>query len=158
MPEDNRNWFIRERSDALASLILTSRPDVSVQGKDNLDDGVDLVVGLKEGESVDTKLFVVQVKGTVSSDAREWTENVKPLYKSGNFYLPACVFIINVRENKASYAWVAEPHVKGNIAELAFFDHPDFHSLDEGAVDGIVNRVRDWYNALPRKLVPQQAS
>jgi hypothetical protein len=63
-------------------------------------------VALKEAENVPTtKLFVVQVKGTLSSDQREWTENVKQLYKQGGaFYLPVCVFLVNVRKNDAAYA------------------------------------------------------
>ncbi len=43
MSED-RNWFITERSEALASLILTSRIDLSVRSKNPQDDGVDFVV------------------------------------------------------------------------------------------------------------------
>lgn len=155
MPDQNRNWFISERSDALASLMLTSNPDLSIRRENEQDDGVDLVVGLKDGERVSTKLFVVQVKGTMSSDAREWTEHVKQLYTSEKFYLPTCVFIVNVRDNKAAYAWVAEPKVTGDSAGLTFFEHPDFHLLDRGAVDGIVSRVREWYDAMPHSLITQ---
>jgi hypothetical protein len=151
MPEDNRNWFISERSEALASLLLTSRPDLSVRKENNQDDGVDFVVALRETENVlPTKLFVVQVKGTLSSDQGEWTENVKQLYKhGGHFYLPVCVFVVNVRNNDAAYAWLAEPQTKAGSVALNFFEHPDFHALDNAAVDQIVDRVRAWYDAMP---------
>ena len=153
MPED-RDWFITERSEALASLILTSRSDLNVRSENKQDDGVDFVVALKEPENVPTtQLFVVQVKGTLSSDQGDWTEHVKQLYKKGSaFYLPACVFVVNVRTNDAAFAWVAEPHVKSDGVGLNFFEHPDFHPLDNAAVDQIVNRVRQWYDAMPRSI------
>lgn len=154
MQEDNRNWFIAERSEALASLLLTSRTDLSIRKENKQDGGVDFVVALKEAENVPpTKLFVVQVKGTLSSDQREWTENVKQLYKHGQeFYLPVCVFLVNIRKNDAAYAWVAEPQVKAGSVALNSFEHPDFHALDNAAVDQIVNRVRSWYDAMPRSV------
>jgi hypothetical protein len=153
MPED-RNWFITERSEALASLMLTSRSDLSVRSENPQDDGVDFVVALNASDNVPTtKFFVVQVKGTLSSDQGDWTENVKQLYKKGGaFYLPACVFVVNVRKNDAACAWVAEPDVKSGNVGLNFFEHPDFHALDNAAVDQIVNRVREWYDAMPRSI------
>jgi hypothetical protein len=155
MPNDDRTWFITERSEALASLMLTSRSDVTVESESKNDDGVDFVVAVNDAEGPPTRLFVVQVKGTTSSDKGEWTESVKQLYKPGRFYLPACVFIINIRSNEATYAWVAEPQVEGKSARLGFFEHPDFHSLDRDAVDHIVNRGRQWYDAIPRSVKTQ---
>ena len=88
MPDD-RNWFITERSEALASLMLTSRSDLSVRTENPQDDGVDFVVALNESDNVPTtKFFVVQVKGTLSSDQGDWTENVKQLYKKGALLSP----------------------------------------------------------------------
>jgi hypothetical protein len=151
---EEHDWFITERSEALASLLLTSRPDLTVRSEKKHDDGVDFVVALKEpNDTLTTKIFIVQVKGTLSSDQKRWTENVKQLYrKSNEFYLPACVFIVNVRSNDAAYAWVAEPKVNGGGARLNFFQHPEFHALDAKAVDQIVGRVRTWYDSMPRSF------
>ena len=155
MPEDSRNWFIGERSEALAGLLLTSKKNLRVRREEQRDDGSDFLVALDHDEGVSTKLFVVQVKGTLSTDKQQWAENVKPLYNAGNHFLPACVFVINVRSNDAVYAWLAEPQVNGSAAKLHFFDRPDFHRLDESAVDDIVQRVRGWCEAMPRAFVSQ---
>lgn len=155
MPNDDRNWFITERSEALASLMLTSRADVTVTSESRKDDGVDLVVAINDAEGLHTRLFVIQVKGTTSSDKRVWVKNVKQLYLQKPPYLPACVFVINVQSNEATYAWVAEPLVEGKSAKLSFFKSPDFHSLDQNAVDNIISRVRQWYDAIPRSLKTQ---
>ena len=60
MPNEDRNWFITERSDALASLMLTSRPDVTVKSGNKEDDGVDIVAAVNDKSGTPTKLFVVR--------------------------------------------------------------------------------------------------
>lgn len=151
MPADNREWFIRERSEALASLFLTSRKDVHVRSEEGRDNGADLFVELQEGNSPAPKVFVVQVRGTLSSDKAQWMQSAEQLFKAGPSYLPVCVFMINVRDNNAEYAWLAEPQVdEKNSARLTFFDHGDFHKLDSNAVDQIINRVKQWYDVIPR--------
>lgn len=154
MEESNRDWFIAQRSEALASLILTGRPDLNVRTEKEEEDGVDFLVGLQESHDVPTtKHFVVQVKGTLSSDVRDWVQRVSKLYGRGRaIFLPACVFIVNVRSNDVAYAWLAEPRVETGSATLNYLDHPDFHVLDEAAVDKIVNEVQAWYAAMPRSV------
>jgi hypothetical protein len=52
----DRNWFITERSEALASLLLTSRDGVGVHREMKHEDGVDLLVTLEDdSESVHTR-------------------------------------------------------------------------------------------------------
>src|SRR5579885_2948909 len=92
-------WFVVERSEALAGLLLTSRDDVRVQKERKRDDGVDFLVAINTGEQLSTRLFVVQVKGTTSSNPNDWMQSVKQLFKGGGslVFLPACVFVVNVR-------------------------------------------------------------
>src|SRR5205807_2620076 len=100
------------------------------------DDGVDFVVGIHTGEPLSTRLFVVQVKGTTSSNPNDWMQNVKQLFKGGGngVYLPACVFVVNVRDNQSQYAWVAEPVVEAGGAKLLFHQGGKFQGLDEAVV------------------------
>jgi hypothetical protein len=155
--QDDRNWFIGERSEALTAVLLTSRPELTVRTEKRQDDGVDFFVGLKEGDDVPTtKHLVVQVKGTLSPDTREWSERVSQLYKKAkSMFLPACVFIVNVRTNTLHYAWLAKPVIEAGSATLKFFDHPDFQSLDDAAIDEIITEVRAWYDAMPREVASQ---
>ncbi len=149
-------WFIAERSEALAGLLLTSQPDVHVRNERKHDDGVDFFVEIHTGEELSTRIFVVLVKGTTSSDPDDWMQIVTPLFKpnGGMIYLPACVFVINVRDNRAFYAWVAEPTVETKGATLRFHEHGAFRDLDVAAVGQIVDRVKAWYDALPKQLQP----
>ena len=66
MPVDDQKWFLRERSEALARLFLTSREGVEINSEKEKDDGVDFYVSIHDDESASTKLFVVQVRGTTS--------------------------------------------------------------------------------------------
>ena len=156
MPNTKEPWFVVERSEALAGLLLTSRDDVRVQKESKLDDGVDFLVGINTGEQLATRLFVVQVKGTTSSNPNDWMQNVKQLFKGGGnqVFLPACVFVVNVRDNKSQYAWVAEPVVEAKSAKLLFHEDGRFQGLDASAVTEIVERVKAWYDAFPKQNVP----
>lgn len=156
MPTEKIPWFISERSEALAGLLLTASKDVSVRGEEKNADGVDLLLAVKEGEPLPTRLFIVQVKGTTSSDQSEWMKGVKEIFqpRTSTVFLPVCVFVVNVRDNRALYAWAAEPFIEGQNAKLQFPQTPIFHDLDQAAVDDIVNRVKAWYDVLPRQLMP----
>jgi hypothetical protein len=150
-------WFVSERSEAFAGLLLTSRKDVRIQSKNETEGGVDFLVAVdEEGEPLSTRLLVVQVKGTTSSDKAEWMQGVKELFQIPNraIYLPACVVVVNVRDNRAFYAWVAEPLVVSQGAKLRFLPPGEFHDLDRPAVDRIVERIKAWYDVLHRQFVP----
>lgn len=153
MPNTKEPWFVVERSEALAGLLLTSRSDILVQGERKLDDGVDFVVGIQSGEMLSSRLFIVQVKGTMSSDPIVWMKSVKQLFK-GDTYLPACVFVVNVRDNSSQYAWVAEPVAEANGAKLVFHENGRFQNLDSSSFNEIVERVKAWYDALPKQIIP----
>jgi hypothetical protein len=149
-------WFVVERSEALAGLLLTARDDVQVQKERKRDDGVDFLVGINTGEELATRLFVVQVKGTMASNPNDWMQNVKQLFRGGDSLvsLPACVFVVNVRDNRSQYAWLAEPVVEARGAKLVFHEDGQFQALDSSAVTDIVERVKAWYDALPMQVVP----
>jgi hypothetical protein len=157
MPTGKTPWFVGERSEALAGLLLTSRKDVIVLSEEKQDDGVDFLAAVSEGEALPTRLFIVQVKGTISSDQAVWVGGVKHVFQPDNsrIFIPVCVFVVNVRENRALYAWSAEPTIEDEKAKLKFPLTPTFHHLDQKAVDEIVNRVKEWYDIVPRELRPE---
>jgi hypothetical protein len=155
MAEQKDPWFVIERSEALAAFLLTNRKDVDVVVQRKRDDGVDLIVGLDGRTSPPTRLFVVQVKGTVSANPADWMQDVKQLFSTGGgqLYLPTCVFVVNVRDNKTLYAWIAEPTAEPDRATLKFHQAPAFHELNDAAVTEIVSRVKAFYDVMPRQLL-----
>ena len=156
MSSTNEPWFVVERSEALAGVLLTSREDVRVRDERKRASGLDFLVEIDAGDPLSTQLFVLQVKGSTSSDPNDWIQDVEPLFRGRGrpISLPVCVFVVNVRENKAFYAWVAEPQVEAKGATLRFHETGRFHSLHPAAVSDIVDRVKAWYQALPKQLMP----
>jgi hypothetical protein len=155
MVEEKDPWFVIERSEALAVLLLTDQKDVEVMSQRKKDDGVDLLVGIDGRTSPPTRLFVVQVKGTVSANQTDWIQNVKPLFRSdgGPIHLPTCVFVVNVRDNQTRYAWIAEPIAEPDRATLQSHQAPTFHELNDATVAEIVRRVKAYYDAMPKPLL-----
>lgn len=111
MAEEKAPWFITERSVAIAGLLLTSRNDVTVRFKQEHDGGIDLLVELDTEGDHAMRMMAVQVKGTTSSEPSDWKELVKGFFRSGpnRILMPTSGFVVNVRDNMAVYAWVAEP-------------------------------------------------
>lgn len=159
MSNTNDPWFVAERSEALAGVLLTSRRDVRVRSERKHDSGPDFLVELDTGDPLSTRLFVVQVRGTTSSAPEDWMQNVKPLFREPGspISLPVCVFVVNVRESKAFYAWVAEPQIEAKGSTLRFHETGLFSPLDPAAVSDIIDRVRAWYEC-PRNSCPREAS
>ncbi len=156
MSSTNEPWFVAERSKALAGVLLTSRKDVRVRDERKHDSGLDFLVEIDTDDPLSTQLFVVQVKGATSSDPNDWMQDIQPLFRGhvSPISLPACVFVVNVRDNKAFYAWVAEPQVEAKGATLRFHETGTFHPLDPAAASDIIDRVKAWYHVLPNHLMP----
>jgi hypothetical protein len=139
------------RSEALAGLLFTTRKDVEVRGEKKKDDWVDFLLAVNEGEPLPTRLFVVQVKGATSADPSDWMKGVKEIFQpgTGTLFLPVGFFVVNVRDNRVLYAWVAEPCADGQQAKLQMPPTLTFRDLDE-----IVNRLKAWYDVFPRQPMP----
>ena len=61
MSSTNEPWFVTERSEALAGLLLTSRKDVRVRDERKHESGLDFLVEIDTDDPLSTQLFVVQV-------------------------------------------------------------------------------------------------
>ncbi len=149
MPNEKAPWFVIDRSEALAGLLLTSRKDIRIVRETKRDDGVDFYLTIDEGEPLATRMFVVQVKGTTASDKSEWLKGNGEIFqpRSSTVFLPVCIVVVNVRDNRASYTWMAEPLVEEQSAKLRFPTQAEFHDLNPSAVNEIVARVKAWYEA-----------
>ncbi|QDU18375.1 hypothetical protein [Urbifossiella limnaea] len=156
MATEKLPWFVTERSEILTTLLVTERPDLRLLHRREREDGVDFVVGLGGAAGLDTRMFVIQVRGTTTSDPDECRRAVDHLIPGdpAAIFGPTCVFVIDVRDNRHFYAWVAAPAVERGRPVLRFPEVPDFQPLDRAALDQIVDRVAGWHAALARVLQP----
>lgn len=155
--ESTQTRLMRERARALATLLLTRRPDVLVQ--DMTDDiGVDLVARLA-GEQRGLRQFGVELRYVLEPvTAAHANKVIRPTLRShtayGPFPFPVVLFFFTMRDNGGWYTWVAEPIVTtAGRAQLPLRDKPDCHPLAAAAVDDIVARVSRWYDAHYNGLV-----
>jgi hypothetical protein len=156
MTTEKLPWFVLERSELLAKLLLTDRPDVRILSRQDRDDGVDFVVGISGRGGLATPMFVARVRGTTTSDPQECVRATAALLPD-NVPLaawPTCLFVIDVRDNRAFYAWLAEPTVETGRPRLASVPTPAFQPLDAAALDHIIDRVSAWHTALRQMLQP----
>jgi hypothetical protein len=156
MTNSTEPWFVAERGEALAGLILTSREDLCVRVERKHEIGPDFLVEIKTNDPLSTQLFIVEVKGTTSSSPQDWITQVRPLFRApdSKIFMPVCVFLMNVVDKQGHYAWVAEPRVEKKGPILQFHESPDFHKLDASAVSAIIDQVKAWYQILQKQLQP----
>jgi hypothetical protein len=148
-------WFVRDRATALASLLLTSRKDVDVRQLTDDESGVDLLAEVLKGGAKAGRFFGVQVAGrldlpdgpTVDPDPR----SPRPK-RVAEFTMPLCAFLFDVRSNQGFYRWVVEPIIEHGDPKLERLTDKKWNKLDEAAVDGMVDHVSAWYDALADRL------
>jgi hypothetical protein len=142
---------MRERSRALATLLLTRRSDVVVQDVSE-DIGVDLVARLASGKA-GLRQFGIELRYVLEPVTADHANKViRPTLRShhayGPFPFPVVIFFFTMRDNGGWYTWVADPVVQADgTARLPLRTDPDCQPLDEQAIDQIVERVDRWYDA-----------
>ena len=127
-------WFIHERAEWFASLVLTKHNDVKVQPYSGTDTALDLLVEvLKDGRPT-LRFFGVQLVPYMDlpnlPNADGWAlsqRGKEPLDAA----LPLCVFVIGVRKPEGIYRWVAGPVVEDGRAVLRPDVAANWQPLDE---------------------------
>ena len=144
--------LIAERARASAIVYLTGRPDVTVK-EDTEEIGVELLAFIRPKGRRGIRQFGVALKGAwegvTSARAKEVLRpTMRGLLRNGPFPFPVVLFFFTMQDDRARYAWVAEPIISPDGgAELRIHDEAKCLPLDERIADGIVARINDWYDA-----------
>ena len=152
------NWFVEERSHALAMMHLTRRPDLVIREESHKDWGLDFIVEIAKDESASLRVFGVQVKGSASAvtddQANKFLMSTFDAFlRVEHFYFPICVFYFTMADNKARYTWVAEPVVtQRGKPKLERRTKAECEILDVDSLGLLVERVDSWYEALGKSL------
>src|SRR5262245_29956917 len=113
------DWFLTERTHALAVVHLTRRPDLEV-AEVRRDMGLDLIVSInRQAERPTVRQFGVTLKGTVKPVTPEYLNRVlRPSMQSfrqiGGYPYPVCLFYFTMADDQGYYTWIAEPLVTGD--------------------------------------------
>jgi hypothetical protein len=143
-------WFIEERGEAFAKLVLTEHHEVKVQSYAGTDMAIDLLVEiLKDGKST-LRFFGVQLVGYLDlPDVHDADERVLSHFgrDPSEAMLPICAFVIGVRKPDGIFRWVVEPVVENGRALLHRDGEGNWHPLDETGVGRLITQVNAWYDA-----------
>lgn len=144
MSDDRQEWFIQERTRALAMVHLTRRDDLVVTNAGPAS-GLQLLVNVTRDKGQPSgRQFGVLLRGAMGPVTGS---DIHVTLPSGELPYPVCVFFITMADDQGYYAWVAEPEVTADGPRLLMHAGPPFRKLDRAALDEIVGRVDRWYDA-----------
>ena len=160
MSVDTQEWFVAERTRALAMVLLTRRDDLIVA---NAPPGVGLqfLVSISRDEGgPSVRQFGVFLRGTKSAVTAAHLDRVlRPTMQSflriGPFPYPVCLFHFTMDDDRGYYSWVAEPALTDDGPRLLVHDGPHCRPLDTPALDEIVEKVDRWYDEFFRQIAVQ---
>ena len=150
--KEQQEWFIEERTRALAMVALTRRDDLVVANAGQ-GSGLQFIVCLvKDNGEPAVRQFGVFLRGTKSPATeadldRLLRPTLRSFLRQGRFPYPVCLFHFTMDDDQGFFTWVAEPAVGEEGPRLLLHDVPHCRKLDRTALDEIVELVDRWYDA-----------
>ncbi len=151
MSAETQEWFIAERTKALALVALTRRDDLVVQSA-GPGLGLAFIVSItREKGQQSPRQFGVVLRGS----KRTLTEprldqallpEIESFLRTGPFPYPVCLFYFTMDDSQGYWTWVAEPAVTEAGPRFLLRETPHGRKLDRTAVDEIVEQVDRWYD------------
>src|SRR3954464_3487923 len=123
MRESTQDWFVAERTRALALMHLTRRDDLVVTETRGPDIGLDYVVSIsKEDGEKSLRQFGVVLRGAkspVTEDQLNKTlrPTMQTFQRTGQLPYPVCLLSF-MDDDQGYYTWVAEPAVMADGPRL----------------------------------------
>jgi hypothetical protein len=157
MTGNNETKFVSRRTEALAMVLLTSRPDLTVMSPP-ANAGIDLIVSIVQKKVHSFNHFGVILKGTSQEihTARLASKVLKSLDSwkatSASLTMPVCVFFFSMVGNQGYYAWLQEPATSGGVPRLRHHANPECKPLDLEALQAIVDDVNSYFDDLSKVL------
>lgn len=157
MSENQQEWFIAERTRALAMVTLTRRDDLVVRNP-GFGIGLQLLVYIikEPGEQL-VRQFGLFLNGTRSATTESQLNQtllprMQEILSVGQFPYPVLLFHFTMDDDQGYFTWVAEPAVTGGVPQLLMHDTPHCRKLDRAAMDEIVGKVAEWYSVFFARL------
>lgn len=159
MPRQHEDkQFVAERTEALAMVYLTRRPDLWVtKGSDDLP--YNLIVHLQNEHPPSNKTFAVELRGAESPVTIEHANKVllptmRTLGRNARVSMPVCLFFFTMQDNKGYHTWVLQPVIENSRnPRLVARETADCVELSNEVIEAITQKVDTWYEALDQLLL-----
>lgn len=157
MTNDAKKLFLSERVRALATVILTRHEDLSI-AETKQSTRLDFHVYIEREDKPMRLAFGVLLRGVPSAvtidDANKILEPTMGQFRGmRKFTYPVCLFFFSMRDEKAYFAWLAEPILAGGAPKLVHHDEADCVALTDEFIDRSVERIVEWYDAVEGVLI-----
>jgi hypothetical protein len=153
MSKNDQEWFVAQRSRALALMYLTRRQDLVIKEVTGTGIGLEWEVTLtREGREGSLRKFGALVRGAKNPVTEKHLNNVltpmmEGFSRAGQFPYPVCLLYFTMDDDQGYYVWVAEPAVESGVPRLLMHTEAHCRKLDRVALDEIVALVDRWYDA-----------
>jgi len=157
MTKAKRDRFIQDRIRALATVILTRRPDVNiVETKEST--GLDFHIYVERDDRSMRQAFGVLLRGVPSPVTLDHANRVLGPTMGffnglGKFTYPVCVFFFTMQDDGAYFSWLAEPVVSQQGPKLVHRTGADCAELTDARLDGVIEQVVSWYDAFELAVI-----
>jgi hypothetical protein len=158
MHKKKEEGFIARRTEALALVLLSSRPDLTVMNApDNA--GVDIIVSIVRKRINAFNHFGVILKGTSHGignlqDASQALMSILPRKAAqGTLSMPICIFLFSMVGDHGYYTWLREPVANHGLPRLREPTSLHCKRLDQASLQVIIDEVNSYFDALSKVLV-----
>jgi hypothetical protein len=150
MDREFKQWFIAERAQALAFILLTRRDDLDVK-ETREDNGLDYTVYLKSRTDVGKRPFGVHMAAgmtpvTLDQASKQMKPALQEVQAIGPFPFPVCLFYFTVKNDQGYFAWAYEPVVTERGHGLRSHAEARCRTLDDESLEEIISTVKRWYD------------
>jgi hypothetical protein len=151
MSDSKQEWFVAERTRALARMHLTRRDDLVIT-EAGRDVGLEYVVYIRKEAGGSLRQFGVFLRGAKSAQTEDSVNKLlRPTMQSiqriGPFPYPVCLFHFTMDDDQGYVTWVAEPEITEGGPRLLLHSQAHCRKLDRVALDELVERIDAWYDA-----------
>ena len=73
------------------------------------------------------------------------------MLRRGSFPFPVCLLYFTMENNEGRFTWIAEPIIEEGKPVLKYHEAANTRKFDKGALDEIVDKINNWYDAMPEE-------
>jgi hypothetical protein len=157
MTDEAKELFLADRVRALATVLLTRRDDLTI-AETKQSTGLDLHVYIDREDKPMRLAFGVLLRGvatpmTAEAASKALGPTMGQFQGLRKFTYPVCLFYFTMRDDRAYFAWLAEPVLTGGGPKLVHHGKADCVELTDDLLNQVVERIVEWYDAVEAVLI-----
>jgi hypothetical protein len=155
--DEAKELFLADRVRALAAVILTRRPDLTVT-ETKQSTGLDLHVYIDREDKPMRLAFGVLLRGVAAPKTTDSANKILgptmgQFQGMRKFTYPVCLLFFTMRDEKAYFSWLAEPVRTDGAPKLVHHAKTNCAEMTDELLGQVIERIVDWYDAVEAVLI-----